>query len=131
MTAGQAHESTYAESVVDQIAIPQPVGRPRKRPKRLAGDKRYSHNSERDWLRKYGIKPLIPRRKNEPLRHDGRSVFGKQACRRRSIGEKTIGQLRECRRIGSSFEKLAIIFLEMMKLSMIERCLTMAFSDRA
>jgi len=55
VTAGQAHESTCVESVMDQIAIPQPLGRPRKRPQRLAGDKGSSNNRVRDWLRRYGI----------------------------------------------------------------------------
>jgi transposase len=131
VTAGQAHESTCVESVMDQIAIPQPLGRPRKRPKRLAGDKGYSNNCVRDWIRRYGIKPLIPRKENEKLKHDGRSVFDKQTYWRRSIVEQTIGWLKECRRIGMRFEKLAINFLAMMQLAMIQRCLKMAFSGRA
>ena len=60
VTGGQAHESTQVETVMDRIAIPQPVGRPRKRPGRLAGDKAYRAKGVRDWLRKYGIKPVIP-----------------------------------------------------------------------
>jgi transposase len=131
VTAGQVHDSTCVESVMDQIAIPQPIGRPRKRPKRLAGDKGYSYNRVRNWLRKYGIKPLIPRKDNEKLRYDGRSTFDKQAYKRRSIVEQTIGWLKECRRIGTRFEKLAINFLAMMKLAMIQRCLKITFSDRA
>lgn len=115
---------------MEQIAIPQPIGRPRKRPKRLAGDKGYSCNRVRDWLWKYGIKPLIPRKDNEKLRHDGRSKFDKQTYRRRSIVEQTICWLKECRRIGTRYEKLAINFLAMMKLAMIQRCLKIAFSDR-
>ena len=30
VTAGQVHESTQVEIVMDQVAIPQPVGRPRR-----------------------------------------------------------------------------------------------------
>jgi transposase len=116
---------------MDQISIPQLVGRPRKRPKQLAGDKGYSFNRVRNWLRKYGIKPLIPRKDNEKLRHDGRSVFDKRAYKRRSIVEQTIGWLKECRRIGTRFEKLAINFLAMMKLAMIQRSFRIMFSDRA
>ena len=97
----------------------------------MAGDKGYSNSRVRDWLRKYGIKPLIPRKENEKLRNDGRSVFDKQAHRRRSIVEQTIGSLKECRRSGTRFEKLAINVLAMMKLAMIQRCRKMAFSDRA
>jgi hypothetical protein len=64
-------------------------------------------------------------------RNDGRSVFDKQAYKRRSIVEQTIGWLKECHRIGTRFEKLAINFLAMMKLAMIQRRLRMTFSDRA
>jgi hypothetical protein len=42
VTAGQRHESTQVEAVLDDISIPQPVGRLRRRPQRLAGDKGYS-----------------------------------------------------------------------------------------
>ncbi len=116
---------------MDSIAIPQPVGRPRKRPARLAGDKGYSFPRVRDWLRQHGIKPLIPHRDNERARHDGRVTFDKQGYKRRSIIEQTIGWLKECRRIGTRFEKLALNFLAMMKLAMIQRCLKLAFSDTA
>jgi hypothetical protein len=94
--------------VMHQIAIPQPLGRPRKRPQRIAGDKGYSYNRVRDWLRKCGIKPLISRRTTEKLRQDGRSVFGKQAYKHRSIIEQTNGWLKECRLIGMRLEKPAI-----------------------
>jgi len=115
---------------MDQIAIPQPLGRPHKPPKQLAADKGYSYNRVQDWLRKHGIRPRIPRKENERLRHDGRSVFDKQAYKRRSIAELTIGWLKECRRIGTRVEKLAVNLLAMMKLAMVQRCLTMAFSNR-
>ena len=116
---------------MEQIAIPQPLGRPRKRPQRLAGDKGYSCRRVRDWLWKYGIKPLIPHKDNEKARHDGRVKFDKVGYKRRSIVEQTIGWLKECRRVGTRFEKLAINFLAMMKLAMIQRCLRIVFSDRA
>jgi transposase len=116
---------------MDSIAIPQHVGRPRKRPTRLAGDKGYSCLRVREWLRGHGIRPLIPHKENEHARHDGRVKFDKEGYKRRSIIEQTIGWLKECRRIGTRFEKLAINFLAMMKLAIIQRCLRIAFSDRA
>ena len=116
---------------MEQIAIPQPIGRPRKRPSRLAGDKGYSCQRVRDWLRHHGIKPVIPHKDNEHARYDGRVKFDKEIYKRRSIVEQTIGWLKECRRIGTRFEKLAINFLAMMKLAMIQRCLKISFSDRA
>jgi len=76
---------------MDQTAIPQPLERPRKQPSRLVGNKGYSSNRVRDWLRKCRGKPWIPRRDNERLRHDGRSASDKHAYNRRSITERTIG----------------------------------------
>ena len=109
---------------MDGIAIPQPIGRPRKRPRRLAGDKGYSYPRVRDWLRVHGIKPVIPQRKDQRARHRGIPMdFDPQAYRRRSIIERCIGWLKECRRIGTRFEKLAVHFLGMLKLAMIERYL--------
>ena len=113
---------------MDGIAIPQRVGRPRKRPRRVTGDKGYSYPRVRDWLRAHGIQPVIPYRSNQK---SGRSVIDKEAYRRRSVIEQCVGWLKECRRIGTRFEKLAINFLAMLKLAMIERSLKLAFSNRA
>jgi len=45
---------------------------------------------------------------------------------------KEIGSAsKECRRIGTRFEKLAINFMSMLKVAMIQRYLKLEFSDRA
>jgi len=117
---------------MDQISIPQPLGRPRMRPERLAGDKGYSYPRIRQWLRDHGIGGVIPQRDDQRANHHGRPLnFDKEAYRRRSIIEQCIGWLKECRRIGTRFEKLAINFLAMVKLAIIRRYLTSPFSDRA
>jgi transposase len=123
VTGGQAHESTQVEAVMNQIAIPQPVGRPRKRPKRLAGDKAYRAKGVRDWLWKYGIKPVIPSKENEREKPGPTPQFDREAYKRRSIIENCVGWLKECRRIATRFEKLAVNYLGMLKLAMIERYL--------
>jgi transposase len=123
VTGGQVHESTQVEAVMDQIAIPQPVGRPRKRPKRLAGDKAYRCKRVRDWLWKYGIKAVIPTKKNEKKKPGPAPQFDKEAYKRRSIIENCVSWLKECRRIATRFEKLAVNYLGMLKLAMIERYL--------
>jgi transposase len=127
VTAGQRHESTQVEPVLEGISIPQPVGRPRRRPKRLAGDKGYSYPQVRQWLRAHGITPVIPRRCNQ---RRGNGFFDEQAYKRRSVIEQCVGWLKECRRIATRFEKLAISYLAMFKLAMIQRYLKLAFSDR-
>jgi len=42
-----------------------------------------------------------------------------------------VGWLKECRRIGTRFEKLAVNFLAMVKVSIIQRILRIRFPDRA
>lgn len=109
---------------MDQIAIPRPIGRPRKRPRRLSGDKGYSYGRVRQWLRAHGIKPVIPQREDQLRRHRGIPIdFDPKLYKRRSIIENCVGWLKECRRIGTRFEKLAVQFLGMLKLAMIQRYL--------
>ena len=117
---------------MDRVGIPQNVGRPRMRPRRLAGDKAYRGRRVRDWLRAHGIGRVIPSAANERARHDGRVKFDKIAYRRRSIIENCIGWLKECRRVTTRFEKLAVNYAGMLELAMIERYLRLIqFSDRA
>jgi transposase len=109
---------------MDEVAVPRPLGgRPRTRPRRLAGDKAYRGRRVRDWLRSRRIGRVIPTADNERARHDGRVKFDKLAYRRRAIIENCVGWLKECRRIATRFEKLAVNYLGMLKLGMIERCL--------
>lgn len=128
VTAGQQHESTRVETILDRIGIPQPVGRPRKRPQRLAGDKAYSVRRIRDWLHAHGIRPVIPRKSNETYQDKG---FDKQRYRQRAVIEQCVGWLKECRRIATRFEKLALSFLAMFKVAIIQRYLKIVFSDSA
>jgi transposase len=131
VTGGQVYEATQAQAVMEQIAIPQPLGRPRRRPEKLAGDKAYRARHIRAWLWGHGIKPVIPRKDNE-LKIGRPPTFDKISYRRRSVIENCVGWLKECRRIVTRFEKLAVSYLGMLKLAMIERYLRLLeFSDRA
>jgi len=116
---------------MDGVAVPQRLGPPRRRPKRLAGDKAFSVRSVRDWRRAHGIRPVIPHKINERAYHDGRTRFDKEAYKRRAVAEQCVGWLKECRRIGTRFEKLNINFHAMVNLAIIKRYLKVLFSDRA
>ena len=129
ISAGQCHESKWFEPVMNAVRIPQPMGRPRTRPNALAGDKGYSCQWIRDGLRQHKIRVVIPRKKNETC--DDRMALDKDDYRRRSVVECCIGWLKECRRIATRFEKLAVNFLAMLKLAIIEQYLRYDFSDRA
>lgn len=131
MTAGQVHDSTRLEPVMKKVSVKQKRGRPKSRPKKLAGDKGYSSGKIRSFLEARGIEPVIPHKDNEKARHDPDVTFDKETYKRRSIVEQSIGWLKECRRIGTRFEKLAINFLAMVKLAMVKRTLKLVFSNRA
>ena len=107
---------------MDGIAIPQPLGRPRTRPKKLAADKGYSVPRVRDWLRARGIRPVIPSKENED--RAARPVeFDKEKYCQRNVIERLIGWLKENRRILSRFEKTAKNFGGMIKMAFIQQYL--------
>jgi len=117
---------------MDRVAIPQPMGRPRLRPERLAGDKGYSSARIRRWLKAHKIQPIIPIKDDQvDLQRKNPLPFDKKSYRRRSTIEQCVGWLKEARRVGTRFEKLAINFLAMLKLAMIDRYLRVEFSDTA
>ncbi len=132
VTAGQVHESTIAESVIGQ-AVACLIGQRRKKqkrrhkPRKLAADKAYSVQRLRDWLLKQVITPVIPHKSNEKARHDPRVKFDREAYRGRSVAEQCVGWLKEFRRIGTRFEKLAVNFHGMLQLAMIRRYLRLLF----
>ena len=136
VTAGQVHESTRAESVIGQ-AVATLIGRRRKRrrrrhkPKQVAGDKAYSVQRVREWLLGQKIEPVIPHKDNEAARHDPAVWFDRVAYRGRCVAEQCVGWLKEFRRIGTRFEKLAVHFHGMLQLAMIRRYLRLLFSDSA
>jgi transposase len=126
VTAGQRHESTQFEAVMGEVRVPRPVGRPRCRPRKLAGDKGFSYPRVRRVLRRRGIKAVIPTRKDQ-RRLPG---FDQATYRRRNVVERCIGWLKESRRLATRFEKLAENFLAMVKLAMLERLLKALLPDR-
>jgi transposase len=130
VTAGQVHESTRFTSLVATF-IASRKHRRRKKPKQLAGDKGYSTKRIRDWLVTRGIEPVIPHKDNEHARHDPAVRFDKETYRQRHVVEQCVGWLKEYRRIGTRFEKLAVNFHGMLQLAMIRRYLKLMFSDRA
>ena len=120
LTPGQAHESTALVPLLEGADGKVTDGD--GEPVALAGDKGY----RADWIDEYligrGIEPVIPSKENED--HSARPVeFDKSAYRRRSIVENLIGQLNECRRVFSRFEKTAKNFGGMIKISFIKRYL--------
>ncbi len=134
LTAGQRHEAVGFEPAMDSVRVRRPVGRPRTRPRRLAGDKGYSYGRIRRWLRRRRIKAVIPQRKDQRARRRrGRPpAFDREAYRRRNVVERCVGWLKECRSVATRYDKLAVNYLAMVKLAMIQRYFRLLHpSDRA
>lgn len=116
LTGGERHEQIALEAVLDQGAIRRPGrGRPRLRPRRVAGDKGYSSPTARARLRRRHIRPVIPTRKDQ--RHQPN--FDREAYRLRNRVERLINRLKQARRIATRYEKRAINYLAMIHIGMI------------
>jgi len=90
----------------------------------MAGDKGYDIPRIRRWLRRRGIKAVIPEKSKPHGRKPGRPpVLDRDAYRRRNVIERCMGWLKQARRIAMRFEKTAVNFLAMLELAMIQRYL--------
>jgi transposase len=124
VTAGQAHESTAFETVMNLVQIRQPRGRPRRRPEQLAADRGYDARRIRQWLIQRGIRPVIPPCKRMGRRRPGRPVsYDRGAYRARNVVERCVGWLKECRSVATRFEKLALNYLGLVHMAIIQRYL--------
>ncbi len=122
LSPAQEHESQYLPAVMDSVQLTEPESGEPIVPAKLAGDKGYRAERINQWLLGRHITPVIPSKKNED--RACRSVeFDTASYRRRSIIEQMIGWLKECRRMATRYEKLALNYLAMVKLSMIGRYL--------
>ena len=108
--------------MLDAVRVPGRRGRPRRRPAAVAGDKGYSYPHVRRWLRRRGIRAVIPYRKDQNP-GDGRHRFDPAAYRRRAGVEQCVGWLKESRAVGTRFDKLAVNYLATVHLAMIRRYL--------
>jgi transposase len=126
VTAGQTHESTQLTRVLHSVRRPRRIGWPSK----VAGDKGYSYPTVRQFLAGCGIEAVIPRKSNQP--RPKREPFDKKTYRKRSRIECAVGWLKECRRVGTRYDKLALNFLAFTKLAtMLKYLRVLDPSDRA
>lgn len=119
ISAGQRHESLYAEPVLQAVRIRRRNGRVRTRPKAVAGDKGYSYARVRRYLRRRKIKAVIPTRKDQRRRPG----FNKESYRGRNVVERCINWLKESRALATRFDKLAVNYLATVKLAILQRYL--------
>lgn len=116
MSGGERHEQKFLPTLLETGAIRRlGKGRPRLRPKRVAGDKGYSSKTVRRYLAKRGIGAVIPRRKDEPQQRH----FDRAAYRERNRIERLINRLKQNRAIATRYDKLAAHYLAMLLIASI------------
>jgi len=126
VTAGQTHESTQLHNVMHAVRRPRSIGWPDK----IAGDKGYSYETVRQFIAGCGIEAVIPRKSNQSMPPGER--FDRKTYRKRSRIECAVGWLKECRRLGTRYDKLALNFLAFAKLVIMQKYLRVLDpSDRA
>jgi transposase len=118
VTPGQQHESTAFEPLMRRILVSRRRGISYW-PAQLAGDKGYSYPHIRRWLKRHHIEPVIPTRKNQPREES----FDKASYRQRNLIERVIGWYKECRALGTRYEKLAVDYVTLWMIAMIEKLL--------
>jgi len=105
--------------LLEQIRVPRPggVGRPRKRPDSLTGDKAYSSRANRTALRDNGITTVIPEpndqianRKRRGRRGGRPPTFDPVAYRRRNQVERGFSRRKHWRGLATRYDKLAANF---------------------
>ncbi len=132
LTAGQVHDSTQLEPVLDAIRVRRRGrGRPRKRPARLLADKGYSYRKCRTALRRRKVRHTIPQRRDQRAqrqaqgRRGGRPPqFDRAAYRRRNVVERCVNRLKQWRGIATRYEKRALNYRAMVVIAAIMIWLT-------
>ncbi len=113
-TPGQRHEVTQLGRLLDGGAVRRTGpdgrpgrGRPRRRPAKLVGDKGYSYPSARRLLRRRGISAVIPTRSDQGRQRS----FDRVAYRGRNRVERSVGRLKQFRRVATRYDKRAVNYL--------------------
>jgi transposase len=115
-TAGQRHEAPMLRRLVEAGAVKRSGrGRPRIRPDAVAGDKGYSFPGLRRYLRRRGIRAVIPSKSDQPRQRS----FDRAAYRERNRVEHSINRLKGWRRVATRYEKRDVNYLAMVTIAAI------------
>lgn len=116
VTPGQRHETVVFNELMERGAVRRPgLGRPRRRPNALVGDKGYSTRAVRAYLRIHRIRAVIASRRDQPRS----ATFDRELYRSRNVVERLINRLKQYRRVATRYEKRAANYLAMVTLAAV------------
>ena len=89
----------------------------------LVADKGYDAKRIRRICRRHGLIPMIPRRRNKQGEKQRNRNFDKETYKKRNVVERCLSWLKECRRVATRYEKLAVSYAAMVNMATIRRLL--------
>jgi transposase len=118
LSPGQHGDSPRFIPLMDSIHIKRRgPGRPRKRPGRAMGDKAYSSRANRAYLRRRGIKAVIPVKEDQKANRcklgskGGRPpIFDRETYKERNTVERCFNKLRQFRAVATRYDKRQRIY---------------------
>ena len=118
LTPGQHGACPRFIPLMDQVRIPRRgKGRPRTRPAAAMGDKAYSSAANRAYLRKRGIKAVIPVKENQEKHRQARGRAGGRPpgfsagpYKDRKTVERCFAKVKQFRAIATRYDKRELIY---------------------
>uniref|UniRef100_UPI0035AB68C5 IS5 family transposase n=1 Tax=Streptomyces roseoverticillatus TaxID=66429 RepID=UPI0035AB68C5 len=119
VTPGQRADCTQFEPVLDKIHVPRTgPGRPRRRPDSVSADRAYSNGVIRAYLRRRGIRCVIPEKSDSRavrLRKGSRGgrppAFSPARYKQRNTVERSVNKLKQFRAVATRYDKRGYIYL--------------------
>ena len=117
ITPGQAADTRQLIPLLELVRVPRPqgIGRPRKRPDSVTGDKAYSSRANRQALRDKHVRATIPEPNDQIANRQRRGsrggrppAFDPIAYRRRNQVERGFSRHKHWRGLATRYDKLGI-----------------------
>lgn len=119
LTPGQDADCTQFEPVLEGIRVPRVgPGRPRTTPDSVSADKAYCNRRTRRYLRRRGIRHVIPEKADQAAHRLRRGSsggrppgFDSERYKKRNTVERAINKLKHFRAVATRYDKRAYVFL--------------------